>query len=180
MPLLPTSAVTISVQGQQQILDLLERTMRKDEADKATLQVFDEQSELLHLIAYKGFYPEFLEHFRTVKAFSGSACGRVIGIGNPVIISDVFLDAALEPHLEIIKAAGYRAVKALPIFSATCKKLGVLSTHFRNIKWSWDLQSIEEEITAFAPVLSAITIHRNDELTKPSYQRGYLQPVPSN
>jgi GAF domain-containing protein len=160
MPIVSANTITIPIESRQQILELLASTIRKDNADKATLQVFDEPTESLHLIASEGFEPEFLDHFLIVKAFSGAACGRAIGVGNPVIISDVFLDAAFEPHLPIIKSAGYRSVKAIPIFGQAYKKMGVISTHFREPKWSWDLKSIEAETEAFSSVLSTVMVHQ--------------------
>jgi GAF domain-containing protein len=156
MPIVSTSPIPIPTELQHQILDILVRTMHKDNTDKATLHLFDDGLDELHLIAFEGLDPAFLDYFKIVKAFSGAACGRAIGMGNPVIISDVFLDAAFEPHLSIIKDAGYRSVKAIPIFGPGYKKLGVISTHFRDPKWSWDLRSIEPETRAFASVLEKV------------------------
>ncbi len=50
-------------------------------------------------------------HFKVVKAFDSSACGRASGTGASVIITDITNDIAFIPHKRIVESAGFRAVK---------------------------------------------------------------------
>jgi GAF domain-containing protein len=134
MPQILESPVNIPVDLRQKMTTLLRIAVTTEKTDKCTFQLFDEVRNILHLIAYKGFALEFLEHFREVKPFDGSSCGRAIGIGTTIVVNDVETDAAFIPHLKIIEAAGYRAVKSVPIFGNNNRKLGVFSTHFSQTK----------------------------------------------
>jgi len=156
MPQILERPIKIPAELHQKITTLLRIAVTAERADKCTFQVFDELKDVLYLIAYKGFTLEFLEHFREVKSFDGSSCGRAIGIGTTVVVSDVTKDVAFLPHLKIIRAAGYRAVKSVPIFGNDHTKLGVFSTHFVKAKPLWNLHLLDNICGEMASVLSEI------------------------
>src|SRR5690242_13897360 len=106
MPQILESPVRIPVDLHQKITTLLRMAVATDHADKCTFQVFDERQNVLRLIAYEGFESEFIEHFKEVKPFDGSSCGRAIGIGTTIVVGDVTKDVAFIPHLKIIETAG--------------------------------------------------------------------------
>ena len=66
---------------------LLEKAIALDDANMGDLQVYDESTEILHLIAQKGFDDDFINYFKEVKAFSSATCGRAIGIGASALVS---------------------------------------------------------------------------------------------
>jgi PAS domain S-box-containing protein len=95
------------------------------------VQLHDPKSGTLEMVAHRGFGPDFLDHFRTVRTDDEAACGRAMRGGERVVIEDVQTDPAFEPHREVAAAAGYRAVQSTPLWSRTGELLGMLSTHFR-------------------------------------------------
>jgi hypothetical protein len=48
-----------------------------------------------------------------------------------IIIEDVLIDPAFEPHRAIAASAGFCAVQSTPLFGRSGEPLGMTSTHFR-------------------------------------------------
>lgn len=94
------------------------------------IQLYHPQRRVLEIVAQRGFLPPFLEHFREVRVEEDSACARVLGTGERMIIEDVMLDAAFEPHREVAAAAGYRAVHSTPLKAHDGSIVGIVSVHF--------------------------------------------------
>ena len=100
-------------------------------ADFGNIQLYNPQAGALEIVAQRGFRQDFLDHFRQVRVDEGSACAQAMQSGQRIIIEDVELDLAYEPHRKIAAAAGYRAVQSTPLKSGNGSILGMLSTHFR-------------------------------------------------
>lgn len=132
---------------------LLDLVVREENAQKGTLQRFNSLKNELEVVASKGFSHDFLDHFKTVKPFDASCCGRAIGVGSTIVISDVELDHGFKPHLEIARSQGFRAVKATPVYDADGSKLGVVSVHFAEPKWDWNFKKSEVVLFQLAEVL---------------------------
>ncbi len=145
--------IKIPIELHQDITALLNEAIHIENADKGNIQVFDDKRQVLHIIAQKGFADEFLEHFKEAKPFDSSSCGRAIGIGNTIVVSDVSVDVTFIPDMKIIKASGFRAVKSVPIFDIDNNKMGVISTHYINTRWIWDLNSINGLLLKLVPIL---------------------------
>jgi signal transduction histidine kinase/DNA-binding response OmpR family regulator len=111
--------------------DLLENTILTIRADFGNIQLFNPQVGALEIVAQRGFPQDFLDYFRTVRVDEGSACAQAMHSGERVIIEDVNLDAAFEPHRPIAAAVGYRAVQSTPLKDRDGTVIGMLSTHFR-------------------------------------------------
>jgi GAF domain-containing protein len=148
--------VSIPPDLEKKVAELLIEAMKKDDADKCTLQIYDKKNDVLRIIAQSGFSEEFLEHFETVRPFDGSSCGRALGVGSPIIISDFAKDIAFAPHRQQAKKEGISAVISVPIFGDNNQKLGVLSTHFAEPKWTWNLDKINTVVYKLAPILSLL------------------------
>ena len=116
---------------------LLQAAIKMDDADKGTLQFFNKKLNGLEIVTSEGFGDDFLAHFKLVTAFDSSCCGRALGVGSPIMINDVTTDASFKPNLKIAEAAGFRAVKSVPLFYTDGQRLGVLSTHYKNPKFTW-------------------------------------------
>src|SRR5262249_9596631 len=112
--------------------DVLAGAIATTHADKGNIQIYDPDRKVLEIAVHRGFGPEFLEHFRTVAAGSGSACGRALASGDATVIEDVDRDPDFEPHRAIARANGYRAVHSTILKTATGGILGMLSVHFRD------------------------------------------------
>jgi signal transduction protein with GAF and PtsI domain len=132
----------------------LAKAIKADGALKGNIQLYDKKNETLSIIAQQGFGPEFLKHFKVVKAFDSSACGRAAGIGSPVVISDVELDIGFKPHLKVARAEGFRSVKSIPLISLNNKCVGVLSTHFKETTWSWEIKKLNRLSRELAEFIS--------------------------
>ena len=135
---------------------MLDQAIAVDDASKGTLQLFDEKTNALYIIAHRGFSDQFLEHFKVVKPFDGSSCGRAIGMGTPVIISDFSQDLAFQSHLDVVANEGIAAAASIPIFSDAKEKLGVVSIHFSEPKWAWNLIKLDKVVKDLALILSEI------------------------
>ena len=111
--------------------DVLENAIVTSGADFGNIQLYNPQAGALEIVAHRGFRPDFLAYFRRVRVDEGSACAQAMQSGQRIVIEDVELDPAYEPHRRIAAAAGYRAVQSTPLKSHNGSILGMLSTHFR-------------------------------------------------
>jgi PAS domain S-box-containing protein len=111
----------------EEILDAMVKTLH---ADFGNVQLYDPKSGRLRIAAQRGFRQEFLDYFNGVCEGT-LACGLALQRRERVIVEDVTLDPLFAPHLEIVAAAGFRAVQSTPLLSRSGEPLGVISTHFR-------------------------------------------------
>jgi PAS domain S-box-containing protein len=112
--------------------EVLDATMELQGADFGDVQLFDDSSGKLRIIAHRNLGPDFLEHFAVVDASDSSAGGGALKHGERVLINDVTTDPDYTPHREIAAATGYRGVLSTPLFERSSNKpLGMLSTLFR-------------------------------------------------
>jgi PAS domain S-box-containing protein len=101
-------------------------------ADKGTVQLLDPHKRVLAIAAQRGFQQDFLDFFREVSAEDSCACGRFLREGTRIIIDDVETDPPYDPHRELARAAGYRAIISTPLIGSDDNPLGVVSTYFAN------------------------------------------------
>jgi PAS domain S-box-containing protein len=117
--------------GLQPLLDeVLDASITLMNADFGNIQLVDETTGALRIVAQRGFRQEFLDHFDSVHDGS-AACGEALRRRSRVIIEDVFAAPCLQSHLAIVAAAGVRAVQSTPLFGGGGRMLGIISTHFR-------------------------------------------------
>jgi len=110
--------------------EVLNATIELQNADFGNVQLYNPQTQALEIVAQRGFQPDFLDYFRSVRD-DGAACGRALRRRERVIIEDVQTDPEFEPHRQMAASAGFRAMQSTPLFSRTGEPLGVFSTHFR-------------------------------------------------
>jgi GAF domain-containing protein len=78
----------------------------------------------------KGFAPR-TPTFATFRSLEdGSACGRTFANREQVTIDDVTTDPAFSSHLDVARAAGFRAVQWTPLLNPNGDPFGMLSTHY--------------------------------------------------
>jgi GAF domain-containing protein len=141
----------------QRIRILLRRAIALERSMGGNVQIYRQEDQSLVLVAQEGFKDGFLEHFKITKAFDSSACGRAIGIGSPVLISDVESDIGFKKHRKIAKAAGFRAVKSVPILSRGGKRLGVISNHYAEPKWKWETDRLDDIVPELSKALEKLS-----------------------
>ena len=101
--------------------------------DMGNIQLLNPGKDSLVIAAQKGFQQPFLDFFKEISADDDSACGRALRTGERIIIEDVDADEGFAPYRAAAHAAGYRAVQSTPLIGRHGKRLGMLSTHFRNV-----------------------------------------------
>jgi PAS domain S-box-containing protein len=113
-----------------QILDAAVAIMR---SDFATMQIVDQASGSLRLLAHRGFSDAFAESFRRVETDASTTCGVAWRSGRRVVAPDLETFEGIagtrscEAHLE----AGVRAAQSTPLLSRSGDVLGMISTHWR-------------------------------------------------
>ena len=95
------------------------------------IQMVDETSQQLRIVAQHGFERPFLECFGSVGLDDPSSFGRAWRIGRTCQVDDVMTDPEYAPYRDVAAEAGYRAVQSTPLIERGGKTLGVLSVHFR-------------------------------------------------
>jgi two-component system CheB/CheR fusion protein len=101
-------------------------------ADMGSVQAMDASSNALKIIACQGFDDVFLDFFNSVH--SGQyVCGNAMLRMERIIVEDIETSEFFvgTPALDILRAAGVRAVQSSPLISRTGELLGMLSTHYR-------------------------------------------------
>jgi two-component system CheB/CheR fusion protein len=122
----------VTTSDRQQALDeILNAAVEILQSDFGNIQLLDQSRRTLSIAAQSGFEDAFLKRFQEVSAEDDTACGRALRQGQRVIISDVAVDAAYAPYLEMAQAAGYQATQSTPLINYRGEVLGMLSTHYR-------------------------------------------------
>jgi PAS domain S-box-containing protein len=112
--------------------EVLSAVMELQGADLGDVQLYDEKTGSLEIVAQCGLGQDFLDHFRTVTASDTSADGLALQKGERIIVEDVNADQLSAPHRQIAASTGYRAVQATPLLHLAGREpVGMLSTLFR-------------------------------------------------
>jgi GAF domain-containing protein len=87
----------------------------------------------LVIAAQRGLPTDFLKVFRRVRRGDGSACGRALQLGEPVVIPDVQMDRQFTAFREIARYSHFQAVQSTPLTTENGNQMGIVSTHFANV-----------------------------------------------
>jgi PAS domain S-box-containing protein len=100
-------------------------------AEKGTLQLHDEATGTLRIVAHWGFEQPFLEHFGVVHE-GPAVCGEAVRKRERMVVEDVGESPIFvgTPTMAVMRAAGVRAVQSTPITSREGRLLGVFSNHW--------------------------------------------------
>ncbi|MGA7616326.1 MAG: response regulator [Thermoanaerobaculia bacterium] len=123
-------ALRVPYEPRRQIYGMLDRTISLHRTTLGNVQILDPRDHSLRIIAQRGFGRDFLEHFKSVSAFDGSACGRALRNGSTILIDDVESDPEFAEHRAIAASSGFRSVQSTPLVTSSDRCVGVLSTHF--------------------------------------------------
>lgn len=114
------------------LYEMLDAIIELQSADFGDVQLYDDATGTLKIVAHRGLGQGFLDYFTIVDAKDTSACGMALRSGTHIIIEDVNSDPAFEPHRGIAASTGFRSVQSTPLFDQNSgKPVGMLSTHFR-------------------------------------------------
>ncbi|MGY8676553.1 response regulator [Bradyrhizobium sp. UFLA05-153] len=118
----------------QPLLEMtLDAAMSLAQADRGTLQLFNNEKDALEIAAHRAFGRPFLEFFREVRGGGrGATCGAALDRHEAVVVedvndSDIFNDT---PSLGVLRAAGVLAITSVPLLARTGCFVGMLSVHF--------------------------------------------------
>ena len=109
---------------------MLDDTIAMLGAEYGNLQLLAGQE--LVIVAQRSLSPDFLRIFRRVRKDDGSACGRALLGGKPVVIPDVEKDVEFAIYRNIARRTRFRAVQSTPLIAPDGRRLGIISTHFAN------------------------------------------------
>jgi signal transduction histidine kinase/CheY-like chemotaxis protein len=112
--------------------EIMETAISLTHADAGTVQIFDQATQDLLLLATHGFEKAMIDRFYRVNAGSHTSCGIALKSGIRSFVDfDVpeseDLDGSLRVHVE----AGYRSAQSTPLISRSGKPIGMVSTHWR-------------------------------------------------
>ena len=110
--------------------DILDAAIAITGAQMGNIQLLE--GDVLRIAAHRGFERPFLEFFASVPG-EQAACGTALQRGERVIVDDVLNSAIFvgTPALDVMAAAGARAVQSTPLVSRSGRILGMFSTHYR-------------------------------------------------
>jgi GAF domain-containing protein len=132
--------------------------MDSDGACKGNMQLYDKQKDILRIIVNRGFTDDFLTHFKYVRPFDPTACGRAAASGHIVQIDDVMEDRTFAQHRAAAAAAGFRAVRSIPVFKEG-RLVGVTSMHFAEPLYGpMDVKKASPVISAIANILGSVNV----------------------
>jgi two-component system CheB/CheR fusion protein len=111
------------------LLRIVDASIELQRADLGTLQLLNEASDDLELVAQRGFSQSLLDGFKSAGV-GGTASGRVLRTRARSAIEDVSSDPTHEgfPGPD---DAGYRAVHSVPLINDRGTLIGVLSCYWR-------------------------------------------------
>jgi PAS domain S-box-containing protein len=112
--------------------EVLDAALALMEAELGNVRLLDPATGELRIAVQRGFRPEFLQRFSSIRTNSSVVCARAAQQRKRVIVEDVEADPQLAPDREIAAVAGFRGIQSTPIMSRRGEPLGVLSTHFRD------------------------------------------------
>jgi signal transduction histidine kinase/PAS domain-containing protein len=101
-------------------------------ADAGTVQILDEATQDLLLLATQGFERDLTDHFYRVNASSNTSCGRALVTGDRTFIDfDVPESEDPDGSMRIHVEAGYLSAQSTPLIARSGKAIGMVSTHWR-------------------------------------------------
>jgi PAS domain S-box-containing protein len=114
------------------LLEILDAAIAATVADMGNIQLVDQHTRTLKIVASRGFEKPFLEYFNSVHE-GQAACGTALQRGERLVIEDVTTSPVFigTPALDVLLAAGVRAVQTTPLVQRNGQLVGMLSTHYR-------------------------------------------------
>ncbi|WP_246162676.1 ATP-binding protein [Brasilonema sennae] len=101
-------------------------------ADAGTVQILDEATQELVLLATQDFERNMIEHFYRVNASSNTPCGIALVTGERTFVDfDVPENEDPDGSCRVHVEAGYLCAHSTPLIARSGKAIGMFSTHWR-------------------------------------------------
>jgi PAS domain S-box-containing protein len=114
------------------LYEVLDAAMELQRADFGDVQLYDESSGTLKMVAHRGLDQQILDMFKIVRPDDISACAAALRSGSRVVIEDMNTCPDFAVHRGLAAAAGFRGAQSTPLLDHNTGKLvGMLSTMFR-------------------------------------------------
>ncbi|HEV7577456.1 MAG TPA: PAS domain-containing protein [Caldimonas sp.] len=114
------------------LLEIVDAAIAITGADMGNIQLLDPAPGSLRIVASRGFERPFLDFFDAVPA-GEAASSAAMRTAARVVVDDVAASALFvaTPALDVMLAAGVRAVQSTPLITRSGRLVGMLSTHHR-------------------------------------------------
>lgn len=120
----------------------LDRIVEAQGADFGSLQLWDDGTRTLRLIAHCNFDRRSVEQFAIVRDGDGTACELAQASQASVLIEDIE-KVEMSPSLHNwTRAIGICAIHTTPLFSRSRRFIGTFSTHYANPQTFTDAREI--------------------------------------
>ena len=116
--------------------EIIDTAIAITKADKGNIQLLDQSTGKLKIVAHRGFDLSFLKFFETVGAGEVTACGTAMERMERVVIEDVTQSPIFvgSDALKVLLNEEVRSLQSTPLVNRSGKLLGILSTHFSKIR----------------------------------------------
>src|SRR5215470_4229335 len=104
----------------ERLRSILQTAIFLTRAHRGNIQLLDEASGSLVIAVHEGFEKPFLDFFARVPTGTAAACGAALESGKRFVVQDIKKDPmfAGQPALDVLLAAGVRAVQSTPLLSS--------------------------------------------------------------
>ncbi|MEX2673315.1 MAG: PAS domain S-box protein [Phycisphaeraceae bacterium] len=99
-------------------------------AGKATVQIYDEQHDVLTLVSAIGFHQDFLDAFQTVDAHGFTTCAAALRRRERVIVEDLSTDPDFAELERAAAPYGVRAALSVPLVGGDGRISGVFTIYW--------------------------------------------------
>lgn len=111
------------------------------DSDAGTVQILDEATQELVIMATRGFSPPVQAYFHRLNARSGTSCGIALATNQRTFLDfDVPASADPDGTLRMHLDDGYHCAQSTPLVARGGKAVGMVSTHWRTRRTPTDRQ----------------------------------------
>jgi signal transduction histidine kinase len=116
------------------IEELLEAALALMQSSCGSVQVLDEATGEMHLIAWRGLTADAAAHWARVLPHSPVVCAQAIRERRRIVIADIEAESRTRHihDLDMLRRCGVRALQSTPLLSRDGKPVGMLSTQWSN------------------------------------------------
>lgn len=111
--------------------EILATAIALTKADAGTVQILDDATQDLILLAAQGFDRTITDHFYRVSVSSNTSCGLALNRGTRTLIDFDVPGDDPDGSLQIHVNAGYLSAQSTPLISRSGEVIGMVSTHWR-------------------------------------------------
>lgn len=103
------------------------------DADKASVQIFNRDDNVLELISYKDFSEDFAQQFQLVKPEDFTTCAAAINQRERVLVEDLSADPEFAKFYQAAAPYGIKAAMSTPLFGGDDKLFGVFTMYWKSV-----------------------------------------------